>query len=383
MIHYAPVWSEINLDALAHNVQQLKSVTSPQAKLMAIVKANAYGHGAEQVSKIALANGATQLGVARVSEGLELRDAGIDAPILVLGYTPPEEYHLLLEYNLIQTVYNNEIAWGLSALASQANKKALVHIKVDTGMGRLGFFPDSKGMREITNIAKLPHLELAGIFTHFATADSRDKSYAQQQWAKFTVFLDDLAQAGLKFPCQHAANSAAIIDMPETHLDMVRAGIALYGVRPSSEVDSHQLNLQPVMTVKSRVAHVKQVPAGFGVSYGVTYLTTAPTVVATIPTGYADGYSRLLSSRGEVLIGGQRTPIIGRICMDQFMVDAGHLPRVEPGEEVVLLGRQGNEEISANEIAEKIGTISYEVLCAINCRRVPRHYIYNSSEQKY
>jgi len=380
MIYHAPIWSEINLDALAYNVQQLRSVTNPQAELMAIVKANAYGHGAEQTSRIALACGATQLGVARVSEGLELREAGIDAPILVLGYTAPEEYHLLLEYNLIQTVYNNEIARELSALASQFNKKALVHIKVDTGMGRLGFFPDIKGMCEITNIARLPHLELAGIFTHFATADNLDKSYAYQQWAKFTDFLNDLAKAGLKFPCQHAANSAAIMDMPETHLDMVRAGIALYGVRPSSEVCNQQLDLKPVMTVKSRVAHVKQVPKGFGVSYGVTYLTTASTVVATISAGYADGYSRLLSSRGEVLIRGQRAPIIGRICMDQFMVDAGNLPEVEPGEEVVLLGRQGKEEISADDIAEMIGTISYEVLCAINCRRVPRYYIQNNAE---
>lgn len=375
MNNHASVWSEINLDALAHNVRQLRSVTSPQAELMAIVKANAYGHGAEQVAWTALASGAKRLGVARVSEGIELREAGIAAPILVLGYTVPEEYPLLLKHNLIQTVYNIEIARGLSALASRANKKAPVHIKVDTGMGRLGFFPDSRGIVDILDIARLPHLELSGIFTHFATADSRDKSYARLQWSKFTGLLDALARAGLTFPCRHAANSAAILEMPETHLDMVRAGIAIYGVWPSKEVANRRVHLQPVMAVKTRIAHVKEVPADFGVSYGVTYTTSAPTVVATIPAGYADGYSRLLSSKGEVLIRGQRAPVIGRICMDQFMVDVGHLPDVEPGEEVVLLGRQGNAIITADDIADQIGTISYEVLCAINCRRVPRHYI--------
>ncbi len=375
MIYHAPVWSEINLEALAHNVRQLRSVTSPQAELMAIVKANAYGHGAEQVARTALASGATRLGVARVSEGIELRKSGIDAPVLVLGYTVPEEYPLILQNDLIQTVYNIEIARGLSATASRANKKALVHIKVDTGMGRLGFLPDSGGMQDIINIARLPYLELAGIFTHFATADSRDKIYARQQWHKFTGFLDDLAREGLEFPCRHAANSAAIMDMPETHLDMVRAGIAIYGVRPSSELANRQVHLQPVMAVKSRVAHVKQVPAGFGVSYGVTYTTPSPTVVATIPAGYADGYNRLLSSNGEVLIRGKRAPVTGRVCMDQFMVNTGNIPGIELGEEVVLLGRQGNEEITADDIAEKIGTISYEVLCAINCQRVPRNYI--------
>lgn len=375
MDYHTPVWSEINVNALAHNIRQLRNITSPQAELMAVVKANAYGHGAEQVSRIALASGATQLGVARVSEGLELREAGIDAPLLVLGFTVPDEYSLLLENNLIQTVYNMEIARGLSATASRANKKALVHIKVDTGMGRLGFLPDGSGMRDILNIAKLPHLELAGIFTHFATADSRDKSYARQQWQKFTGFIAQLARAGIEFPCRHAANSAAILDMPETHLDMVRAGIAVYGIWPSSEVANRHIDLQPVMAVKSRIAHIKQVPAGFRVSYGATYATSAPTVIATIPVGYADGYSRLLSSRGEVLIHGRRTPVIGRICMDQFMVDVGNIPNAEPGDEVVLLGRQGSEEIAADDIAEKIGTISYEVLCAINCRRVPRYYI--------
>ncbi|AGL01560.1 alanine racemase [Desulfoscipio gibsoniae] len=374
MIYHAPVWSEINIGALAHNIKQLRNIASPQAELMAVVKANAYGHGAPRVARIALANGATRLGVARASEGTELREEGIDAPVLVLGYTIPEDYHLILEYNLTQTIYSVQTARELSKMATQAGKKAHVHIKVDTGMGRLGFFPDNDGIKNITDIARMPNLELDGIFTHFASADCRDKSYAYSQWHSFQEFLDLLAREGITFPCRHAANSAALLDMPETHLDMVRAGIAIYGIYPSNETAKDGTSLQPVMTVKARVAHVKHVPAGFGISYGVTHITPTPTVVVTIPAGYADGYSRLLSSKGEVLIRGQRAPVIGRICMDQFMVDAGHIPDVETGEEVVLLGRQGNNEITADDIAEKIGTINYEVLCAVNCR-VPRYYV--------
>ncbi|WP_347491113.1 alanine racemase [Desulfoscipio sp. XC116] len=374
MIYNAPAWSEINIEALIHNIKQLRNITSPQAELMAVIKANAYGHGALQVARTALANGAARLGVARASEGAELREAGIDAPILVLGYTVPEEYPLILEYNLTQTVYSMQLAQDLSTIAAQSGKNVLVHIKVDTGMGRLGFFPDINGAKNIISVARLPHLELEGIFTHFASADCRDKSYAIKQWNSFTDFLDLLAGEGLRFPCRHAANSAALMDMPETHLDMVRAGIAIYGIHPSNEVAQKHVKLRPVMTVKARVAQIKHVPKGSGISYGVTHVTPAPTIVATIPIGYADGYNRLLSSRGEVLIRGRRAPVIGRICMDQFMVDAGHLPDIQPGEEVVLLGRQGSDEITADHIAQKINTIAYEVLCAVNCR-MPKYYI--------
>ncbi|TYO94949.1 alanine racemase [Desulfallas thermosapovorans] len=374
MNEHAPVWLDINIGALAHNIKQLKSIISPQTELMAVVKANAYGHGAVEVARTALASGATRLGVARVTEGTELRQAGIEAPVLVLGYTVPEDYPAILNNSLTQTIYDLRTARELSSLASQTGKKALVHIKVDTGMGRLGFFPDNDGLRDIINIARLPHLELEGIFTHFASADCRDKSYANKQWHSFMEFIELLTREGLEFPLRHAANSAALLDMPETHLDMVRAGIAVYGVSPAREVDISKVHLQPVMAVKARVAHVKRVAAGSGISYGVTYITPSSTVVATIPAGYADGYNRLLSSKGEVLIRGQKAPVIGRICMDQFMVDAGHLPDLTPGEEVVLMGRQGNAEITADEIAEKIGTISYEVLCAMNSR-VPKHFI--------
>lgn len=245
-------------------------------------------------------------------------------------------------------------------------------------MGRLGFCIDKEAVkeavREITAIANLPHLEVEGIYTHFAAADSRDKSYTIKQWRKFNELLEALSREGLAFLYRHAANSAALIDLPETHLDLVRAGIAIYGVYPSNEVLAERVSLKPAMAVKARVAHVKRVPAGTGISYGVTHITPDDTVVATIPVGYADGYSRLLSSRGEVLLRGRRAPVIGRVCMDQFMVDVGHIPDVEPGEEVVLMGRQGDDVVSADEIAGKIGTIAYEVLCMVSAR-VPRYYV--------
>ncbi|HBX22016.1 MAG TPA: alanine racemase [Desulfotomaculum sp.] len=372
---HVPVWSEIDLKAIAHNVRQLAGVIAPDTRLMAVVKANAYGHGANRVARTALENGASYLGVARVAEGEALRQAGIEAPMLVLGYTPPANYPALLHNGLAQTIYDYETAAELSAIATREGKKAVVHIKVDTGMGRLGFdCADTDAVRDILSIASLPGLEVEGIFTHFAAADSENKDYTMTQWLKFSTLLQSLAVKGLTFRYRHAANSAAIIDLPETNLDMVRAGIAMYGAYPSHEVKISKVSLQPAMSVKALVAHVKNVPTGTGVSYGVSYVTPSQTVVATIPAGYADGYSRLLSSRGEVLVRGQRAPVIGRVCMDQFMVDVGHIPGVVPGEEVVLLGRQNGAEIRADDLAAKIGTIAYEVFCMINTR-VPRIYL--------
>ncbi len=381
MTFSAPVWCEVDLKAIAHNIRELKRITNPSAEFMAVVKANAYGHGAYQVARVALENGATRLAVARVKEGVALRLAGIDAPILILGYTVLDDYRTLLDYDLTQTVYSLLMAEQLSSLAAQLGKKAKVHIKVDTGMGRLGVCtygtgPNyEKAVNEITSIVSLSHLEVEGIYTHFATADSRDKTHAMQQWYSFNDLLTALAKNGLTFQYRHAANSAALIDLPETHLDLVRAGIAIYGIPPSHEVMAERVSLKPAMCVKARVAHVKRVPAGTGISYGITYVVPADTEVATIPAGYADGYNRLLSSRGQVLLRGQRVPVIGRVCMDQFMVDVGGVPGVEPGEEVVLMGRQDKEEVSAWEIAEKIGTIAYEVLCMVSAR-VPRYYIH-------
>ncbi|MCL2336910.1 MAG: alanine racemase [Firmicutes bacterium] len=370
-----PVWAEINLQAIAHNVRQLTGITAPGVGLLAVVKANGYGHGAIPVARTALQNGAACLGVARVAEGEALRQAGINDPVLVLGYTPPISYPSLLRNNLSQTISSLEEARALSAAAARERKKAIAHIKVDTGMGRLGFRSAAPGTeRDILTVAALPHLEVEGIFTHFAAADSKNKDYTMEQWDQFNRLLQSLAGQGLAFRYRHAANSAAIIDLPETNLDLVRAGIAMYGAYPSDEVNKERVELRPAMTLKALVAHIKEVPPGTGISYGVTYTTPQQTVVATVSAGYADGYNRLLSSRGEVLIQGRRAPVIGRVCMDQFMVDVGHLPGVTAGDEVVLLGRQGAEEISADELAAKTGTISYEVFCMINAR-VPRIYL--------
>jgi len=373
--HKSSVWAEVNLDAIRHNIKQLMGITSPGAKFMAVVKADAYGHGADRVASVALEEGAAYLGVARAAEGEKLRLSGIDAPILVLGYTPPSEYSTLLKYNLSQTVYDLEDARELSTAAVKSDKTAVVHVKLDTGMSRLGFQAgEQASVRAILALANLPNLEIEGIFTHFASADSRNKGYTVMQWQKFNMVLDALKREGLEFRYRHVANSAAIIDMPETHLDMVRAGIAIYGYYPSNEVHSERVDLKPAMSVKAVVTHVKRVPPGTGISYGITHVTTKDSVVATIPAGYADGYNRLLSNRGEVLLHGRRAPVTGRVCMDQFMVDVSHIPGVEKGDIVVLMGRQGEEEVTADEIATKINTISYEVLCAISTR-VPRVYI--------
>ncbi|MEW5898827.1 MAG: alanine racemase [Bacillota bacterium] len=369
-----PVWAEVDLKAIAYNVRQIRQMVPLRTEVMAVVKANAYGHGAVEVARTALANGAGRLAVARVSEGEQLRKAGIAAPILLLGYTPPGQFADVLRFSLGQTVYSVEMAAQLSELAGRRGGKAVVHVKVDTGMGRLGFPAEDASVREVLQIARLPHLEVEGVFTHFATADSRDKRYTLEQLERFLAFLDALRREGLAVPFRHCANSAAIIDLPAAHLDLVRPGIALYGLYPSKEVDRSRLRLEPAMALKARVAQVKRVPAGFKISYGATYETPAPTVIATLPVGYADGYTRLLSSRGKVLIHGQKAPVVGRVCMDQCMVDVGHIPDVAPGDEAVLFGRQGEVLLPVEEVAEAIGTINYEVVSQINSR-VPRVYL--------
>lgn len=368
-----PAWAEVDLRAIAHNVRELIRVKDPRARMMAVVKANGYGHGAVPVARTALAAGAEWLGVAILNEALELRRAGLTAPILVLGFTPPEQADEVVMNGISQTVYTVEAARTLSEAASRAGRPAMIHLKVDTGMGRIGVTPDDDGLAVARAMAALPGLTLEGIFTHFATADAADKTYARLQFARFIDFLARLEAAGLRFQIRHAANSAALMELPETHLDLVRAGIAIYGLYPSDEVE-RRFDLRPAMSVKARVAHVKRVPAGTGIGYGRTFVTERPSVVATIPVGYADGYPRSLSSRGFVVIGGRRAPVIGRVCMDQFMIDVTDVPGVGPGDEVVLLGRQGDAAVSADDLARLEGTINYEVVCDFTAR-VPRVYI--------
>lgn len=367
-----PAWAEIDLKALANNIREVRRVTDQRAEVMAVVKANAYGHGAVEVSRTVLAGGATRLAVARSAEGAELRRAGIEAPILILGYTPEGLIPEVAEYGLEQTVYSVEYARRVNDRAAALGVKIPVHIKIDTGMGRLGVVAGTgSGASSVKEIASLPHLEPVGIFTHFAAADSADKSYTLTQWEKFTGILEQLRREGLEFPLRHCANSAAVIDMPESALNMVRAGIILYGLYPSPEVNMQRVDLKPVMSFKTRVAHVKEVPAGFSVSYGCTYKTERRSVIATIPVGYADGYSRRLSSKGEVLIRGRRAPVVGRVCMDQCMVDVSDIPGIEYGDEVLLFGRQGDRLLPVEDVAGWIGTINYEVVCMV-AARVPR-----------
>jgi alanine racemase len=380
------IWSEIDLKAISHNVRELRRITSPGSRLMAVVKANGYGHGAVEVTLAALENGADCIGVARMVEGLHLRRAGITAPILILGYTPPEHSETLVAHRLTQTVYTFEAAETLSEAAVRLQTRAKVHIKVDTGMGRLGLLPDSprisllgkhlpgNAQRVIESISRLPRVEMEGIFTHFAAADSRDKTYTLQQLERFLEFLDKLKVHGLEFPLRHAANSAALIDLPETHLDMVRPGISLYGFYPSGEVNRERVSLTPAMMLKTRVIQVKMVPAGFHVSYGLTYQTENPTIIATVSVGYADGLNRLLSSRGQMLVRGSRAQIAGRICMDLTLLDVGHIPEVSIGDEVVIFGSQGQECIPVEEMAEALNTIHYEIVTSL-ASRVERVFI--------
>lgn len=380
------VWAEVDLNAIAHNVRELRRITNPDARLLLAVKANGYGHGAVEVARKGLEAGADALGIARLHEGVGLREAGIDAPILIFGYTPPGQADAVIKYGFMQSVYNLETARAYSDAAVAAGTPMKVHLKFDSGMGRLGMLPDafrltadgvapgSQVLDEIREINALDGIELEGIFTHFASSDSADKEYALRQYYIFNGLLEGMKKIGLKIKIRHAANSGAIIDLPRTHLDMVRAGISLYGLYPSDEVDKSKIDLQPAMTLKARIIHLKHVPAGFKVSYGMTYETPSPTTIATIPIGYADGFSRLLTNRGQMLVHGKRASIIGRVCMDLTMLDVGHIPDVALEDEVVVMGRQGKEEISADEIAAELNTINYEVTSSLTAR-VPRIYV--------
>ncbi len=368
-----PVWAEIDLDALGSNVREIRRITIPSARVMAVVKANAYGHGAEQVGRVALNSGAEWLGVALLQEALALRQRGIGAPILILGYTPDQDASEVVANGISQTVFTREAVLALAAAAHKLGMKARVHIKIDTGMGRIGFPANGETVALIGRLARLQDLDVEGIYTHFAAADEADKSYADQQFMKLQQVLKQLSAQGVYIRWRHCANSPAVIDLPYTHLDLVRPGIILYGLYPSTAVRRDLIALRPVMSLKARVVHVKEVATGASISYGRTYRAEEATRIATLPIGYADGYARLLSNKAEVLIRGRRAPVAGMVCMDQVMVDVGRIPGVEAGDEAVLIGRQGSEEITADELADHIGTINYEVVTRIG-ERVPRLY---------
>ena len=365
-----PTHAIIDLSAIRHNVRELAALSSG-ASLNAVVKANAYGHGAVAVSRAALAAGAGSLSVAIPEEGVELREAGIAAPIFILGLVLPEQADLVIRYNLIAPVSSLEGATALAAAAARQEKKAYVMLKTDTGMGRIGLMPEQIPAF-LAEISALPGLEIKGIFTHLAAADEQDKTYAGRQLARFNDMLATLKQKNITFPYLSAANSAGIIDLPESHFSLVRAGIALYGLIPSHDMH-HNPHLLPALQFKTKIVHIKFVPAGTSIGYGCTYTVPSPTYIATLPVGYADGYSRHLSNKAEVLISGRRRKLVGRVCMDQIMVDLGPVCDAEIGDEAILAGRQGNEFLSLTELADLAGTINYELACAISAR-VPRIY---------
>ena len=371
-----PAWVEVNLPLITHNVREIRRIVKPETEIMAVVKANGYGHGAERIAFTVLDSGANRLGVATLGEGVCLRMAGIMAPIMVLGYVAADQADVAIKYNIGQTVYSFAAAQAISLKAQERNKKALVHIKVDTGMGRIGFLPNESSVEEVIRIMKLPGLFVEGIYTHFSTADYKDKTWTLAQKEIFEDFCQAITDKGFNIPIKHAANSAAMIDMPETHYDMVRPGIAIYGSYPSDEVDHSIIDIIPALSVKARVSCVKEVPAGTPVSYGRKYITPGPRIIASLPLGYGDGYSRSLSTSGEVLLRGKRVPIVGSICMDQLMVDVTELGGVDIGEKAVMIGKDGNENISIEEIAEKTGTINHEILCMLS-ERMPRRYVDN------
>ena len=381
-MEYPLITACIDLDALGKNVQHLKTVMKPSCRFMAVAKADGYGHGAVRTAQKALESGADWVGVARFHEAIELRNAGIFAPVLVLGYIHPSQAAEASDLDITVTVYDLEMAAQLSRQAKIFAKPLQVHLKVDTGMGRVGMIlteiPTDQDIRkktvqDIRDIMRLPGLDLQGIYTHFAAADSRDKTYTRLQIEVFDTLLSDLAKAGIDIELRHAANSAGIIEFPEAHYDMVRAGISLYGLYPSREVDRTRVTLFPVMTLKSLVTSVRKVPKGFFVSYGMTHETQTGTTLASVPIGYADGFSRLFSSNGQMLVGGRRAPIVGRICMDQTLIDVGHIPGVGIGDEVILMGSQGKETLGADDLADRAGTINYEIVSALT-PRVERIY---------
>ncbi|MBQ8083143.1 MAG: alanine racemase [Bacteroidales bacterium] len=375
------VYAGIHLDNICHNVQWYMDHTGPDTKTMAVIKTDAYGHGAVRVAKALEGIGVDAFAVATVEEGVELRESGVTEPILILGYVFPDVLEDALDHELTMTVFSKDNAAHISEVATLHGQTAHIHLKVDTGMGRIGFVPGEAGseqrkqvLNEIENIFYLTNLSIDGIFTHFAKADWADKTFMNEQIALFKSVVADLEGMGLDLGVRHMCNSAAGLEKDDDFFDMVRVGITAYGLWPSEEVDLSKIDLRPCMSLVSHVSHVKEVGSGFPVGYGSTYVTHKDrTVIATVPVGYGDGYPRTLSNKGEVLIGGQRVPIIGRVCMDQFMVDVTDLPEVHQGDEVVLVGTQGSERIPIEELGDLSGRFNYEFACDIN-KRVPRVY---------
>jgi alanine racemase len=365
--------AHVSLDAICRNFERLRLRVGNHVQVMAVVKADAYGHGAWPVARALVEAGAAWLGVALPEEGVVLRRRGLGVPILVMGPTPADQGSLLSECRLEQMVYHPLHARALAQSLSGTGGRLRVHLKIDTGMGRLGIHP-SEAAAAASAIVQMPELEFAGVMTHFAAADAADTGHARKQLRQFLEAVREIEAAGVAVPLRHAANSAALLALPESHLDMVRPGIALYGYPPVLSDDAVE-RWEPALTFTTRIAQIKKIPKGGTVSYGCTYEAARDILVATLPVGYADGYNRLLSNRGEVLVRGRRAPVVGRVCMDMIMVDVTEIAGVHEGEEVILLGHHGNARLGADTWAAYLDTIPYEVLCSISTR-VPRSHLW-------
>ena len=371
-------WAEIDLDNIAHNISCIRKSVAPSTKLLVVIKADAYGHGYEQIARVAVDNGADFFGVASADEAMQLRRSAFDTPILIFGPIDDDEFVQVVDHDISITVFNIEIARKISSIAVALGKKARLHIKIDTGMSRIGYMAASDNHREIIEeilaISKLPNISIEGIFTHFAKSDDTESDFTQIQFERFIYICDELAQRGLEIPIRHCCNSGGIINYPQYHLDMVRSGIITYGHYPSEQSNTGKLDLRPAMQLKSKITAVKRVGAGTDVGYGCTYTADKPIDIATFGIGYADGYFRLLSNKAEVIVGKGKAKVIGRVCMDQTMADVTEIKNIKIGDEVILFGTDGNNTITVDSVAALAGTISYEVLSVVG-KRVPRVYI--------
>lgn len=366
-------YARIDLNAIRNNILEEKKKLKNDTRLMAVIKADAYGHGAIQVART-LSDFVCGFGVAVIEEALILRAARVDKMILVLGFTGTQWFEDVVRHEISQTVYELDMARQLDSIASMLGMKAKIHIKVDTGMGRLGFPPTKESVEQIKSIAALPNIEMEGIFTHFARADEETTEAIDEPMKTFLDFVKACEDEGVNFRYRHAANSACILQYPDAHLDFVRSGISTYGLYPSEEMTHETVNLKPAMEWISRVSFLKTVPAGTPISYGGTFVTERESVIATVPVGYADGMKRSLSNKGRVLINGEYAPIVGRICMDQFMIDVTDIPGVKERDPVVIFGRSGEKFLPVEEVADLAGSFNYEFICGVG-HRVPRRFI--------
>lgn len=374
MNSYHRVYTQINLDNIYHNVEQIRAKVPADVKIMPVIKADAYGHGAVAAAKI-LQTLADAYAVAVIEEALELRAAGINKPVLIVGTLSSAHFVEAVESDITVAVYTEDMAKKLSAAAVSVGKTASAHLVLDTGMNRIGMSCSEESIDMVKRIAALPSLDICGIFSHFATSDEADKTFSHTQHNRFTLFCKALEEEGIKLSCRHISNSAAVMDMPDCYFNMVRPGIITYGLLPSDEVDKTSLDLRPALQFKTHISYVKKVPAGQGISYGLTHTTDSERVIATVPVGYADGYPRLLSNKGRVIVKGRYAPIVGRICMDQFMIDVTHIEDVSVEDTVTLIGTDGGCTVSADEVASNAMTINYEIICGIS-KRVPRVYVH-------